>query len=341
MSEDNAQQGPLPVDTLDMAAYKTARDDGKGAGDSVSVKEQRVQKAAQPNGKEDFGDYKTKRDKGSRGGFQARVDGLIKARATLEQQLASERATRQELETRLGTTKESGSETQESESPESEQPSTKRTADDPRTLAAREKFPDYDKVMKSASNIRIADEAAKFLHASPLAANVSYFIAKTPELAAELSKLPPDRQVKEIDRITWDVASHEPGASALTERIAGASSPEQLEALKDKVSANPHLIHAISANMQELADLSNGHEVFAALASDPELAQHIASLPKSKQGVAMGRISASLERGSETHKTSAPAPIRPVIGGKTRSASPLDQMDYSDFKKARQNGRVR
>ncbi|MBZ5660546.1 MAG: hypothetical protein LAO08_09075 [Acidobacteriia bacterium] len=350
----------IQIDSLPMSDYKAAREEGNT--ETISKEKLESQKGPEVTGREDMKDFKAKRDEQQgkpkvHSGVQKRIDVLTKRNAMLEERLAryengnGERQERLTYNERMAKVEVSGDGTHHDTSTNG----TDTTRDthatgqqesystDPRAAAARERYRDFDQVMASAAHVRIADEASKELHESPLAGHISYIIAKNPDLASELAKLPAAQQVKEIRRMENDIADAAPGASAFMERIQKELNQTQIEDLMAASKGNPHLLRAIYHNLQELADLSNGPGVYAVLAKDPALSQHIASLPKSKAAVAIGRISASLERGPDAQRphSNAPAPIRPVSGGTTRSTIQMDQTDMQTYKKLRSQGRVR
>jgi hypothetical protein len=129
--------------------------------------------------------------------------------------------------------------------------------------------------------------------------------------------------------------------AAELEKKAAAEPDGKEKTLDDAASkSNPYLPRAVFHHLEDISDLSNGPQVYAALAADPGLCQHLSTLSRSKSAVAIGRLSASLERG-ERARSSAPPPIRPVSGGTSRSTMPLGETSYQDYKKLRDQGRVR
>jgi hypothetical protein len=99
----------------------------------------------------------------------------------------------------------------------------------------------------------------------------------------------------------------------------------------------------------QIIDLDNGAEVAVYLARHPEIAKDLHRNPRAAQRE-IDYISRMLEEESRQDSLAekigkvvsrAPAPIKPVNGGSTRSTVPLDQMDMKAFKKAREAGRVR
>jgi|HubBroStandDraft_1064217.scaffolds.fasta_scaffold01201_2 hypothetical protein len=93
--------------------------------------------------------------------------------------------------------------------------------------------------------------------------------------------------------------------------------------------------------------LDNGPDVMYHLASNPELAEEIQDMEPIDQVGALGRISAELRKGSEPKprkekpESRAPEPISPVAANTKSSPTPLGEMSFMDYKKAREAGRSR
>ena len=93
--------------------------------------------------------------------------------------------------------------------------------------------------------------------------------------------------------------------------------------------------------------LDNGPDVMYHLASNPEIAEEIQSMEPIDQVGALGRISAELRKGSERQprkdkpESRAPEPISPVAANTKSSPTPLDQLPYAEYEKARRAGRTR
>lgn len=92
-----------------------------------------------------------------------------------------------------------------------------------------------------------------------------------------------------------------------------------------------------------IIELDNGPDVAYHLAKDPELTAKLKEMSPLRAIAELGRISDKLTAKTEEPpkpKTAAPAPIKPVATGTTKSAVPLAEMPYSEYKKARQAGRT-
>ena len=113
----------------------------------------------------------------------------------------------------------------------------------------------------------------------------------------------------------------------------------------------------IPANVGEaiIFDLENGPDVAYYLGKNTDVCKELMEMSPSQ---AMARIwEISKELGAEESeeddkpqekaaaeeekpKRKAPVPIRPVAGGTTRAAIPLDKTNFADYKKLRAQGRV-
>lgn len=92
-----------------------------------------------------------------------------------------------------------------------------------------------------------------------------------------------------------------------------------------------------------IMELDNGPDVAYHLAKDPELTAKLKGMSVLKAIAELGKLSDKLTAKTEEPrkpKTAAPAPIKPVATGTTKSAVPLAEMSYSEYKKARQQGRT-
>jgi len=86
-----------------------------------------------------------------------------------------------------------------------------------------------------------------------------------------------------------------------------------------------------------LLALPGGPEATLYLARHPEEAHKLRAIPEHLQVAKVAQLTARLDpAASRVPVSRAPAPIRPVSGSSTKSAVQLDQMDYRDFVKARE-----
>lgn len=123
-------------------------------------------------------------------------------------------------------------------------------------------------------------------------------------------------------------------------RIAQAKYPDYDEVLASIDSEQDAIPEGLALTIIEL---DNGPDVVYHLAKDPELVAQLKEMSPLRAIAELGRISDKLiAPTTETPKpkTAAPAPIKPVATGNTKSTVPLDEMPYEDYKKARQQGRT-
>lgn len=99
---------------------------------------------------------------------------------------------------------------------------------------------------------------------------------------------------------------------------------------------------------EAIIDMDNGHDVFYALASDPEQAEHVLSLPPVKMALRLAQLSAATAKPSEPERkpiSKAPPPIKPVNGAAQVSnrlddeAAPMDNWAQTFLKQMAGRGR--
>jgi hypothetical protein len=96
---------------------------------------------------------------------------------------------------------------------------------------------------------------------------------------------------------------------------------------------------------ESLLESENGPELLYELAKDPDEYKRICSLPAIAAAREIGKFEARLQKSSDTETktktTKAPKPPQPVgKGSSSLSTKPLEEMDYADYKRAREQGRT-
>jgi hypothetical protein len=95
---------------------------------------------------------------------------------------------------------------------------------------------------------------------------------------------------------------------------------------------------------ESLLESENGPELLYELASDPENYKRICSLPAIQAAREIGKFEAKLQKAqepkAEIKTTKAPKPPQPVNSGKAMSTKSLAEMDYQDYKRAREQGKT-
>jgi len=107
---------------------------------------------------------------------------------------------------------------------------------------------------------------------------------------------------------------------------------------EDVLSGVRH-IHFGEALQKAIKDSPMGARLAYELARAPKELERIAKLPPLAAVRELGKFEAKFDSAPPTKKievSKAPEPITPVGRGATTSTVPLDQMDYQDFKRARQ-----
>ena len=75
---------------------------------------------------------------------------------------------------------------------------------------ARERIPDIDQALRDFANLPLSSEAAEVLAESTKAAELAYFLAKNPEQAHRLARMPAAKQGAELARIEQRIGSVQP-----------------------------------------------------------------------------------------------------------------------------------
>ncbi len=299
MPEETVVQTPetkeVPLDQVtDMREYKKARSEGK------STVTQEVEKEESPKGADASEPESTKEEKPKhKGGWQARIDRLIKQQAALEEQLAAERKEKEELRSKAV-------------------PKTELQDGEP----ARENY----------------DSDASYWRA------VVRWEAKQ-ELKAE-------REAEAKQHQATEKAEADKAYNAKMIELQ-ASNEEYVELMKQDIKVPSAIEIPVKYEMD------NGPEVAIYLAQHPELCEKMVAAPPSKAIAMAWDVSRKLagekislddeepeeeaeeveEKPEPKLKTKAPAPIKPISGGKTQSTVPLDKTDYQTYKKLVAQGR--
>ena len=332
----------VPLDTLSQSQYNAAR--AAGATETISNADLAEAEPPKVTGQEDMKEYKEKRaeqqERGpSKGGFQKRIDRLVKERSELQEKL---------LRYEAGQANGNGNGTppeEQTHEPETQRYSPEQSespTEEPKIRALRERYPDWDRVMSRAKNenIRISDDAAQVMHASEYGGHIAYMLASNDEFRKEFNKLPTAQQVKEIRKIDMEIDAIESGRKPLADKLKATFSGEEMTEILKAINTNK-LGERVSENLaKELLELPNGPQVFRHLITNPDATERLAYMPtRSAAILELGRLSAKLDaRYGQRLVSHAPPPIRPVSGGSTRSTVPLDEAEMADFKKRRQAG---
>jgi len=341
-----AMEGQVPLGELSQSDYKIAR--AAGATETIPKTELEDAKPPEVTGKEEMKEYKAKRDEQQshkpKGGFQKRIDRLVKHVATLEEQLASARngnsngaAPQEQIqENESYEASPNGYE----EPPQSSEPvqEQRNGAEDSKLAELRQRFPDFDAVMAKArnGNLRIADEAAQELRSLEYGKHVAYILSADDALRGELNKLPPAQQKIEVQRLSMHVEAVESGRLPFVDKVKSSLAENEYQQLVKAIDSNKTGERVADELVRELYELPNGVEVFRHIMLTPDVAKHLEGMSRRAAVLELGRLSARLDR---RLVSKAPAPIRPVTGGINRSSVPLDQLDdMSEYKRRRAAG---
>lgn len=322
----------VALDTLPIEEYRAARDEGLKV--SIDPADLKQIIAPPPTGKEELEDYRQKREGQtehlSKGGAKRRIDQLTREKYELKERVAL-------LEKGNGATPKS-----EQATPAETQPIKQASSSNdehPDLPALRQRFPDFDEVMQKARDqrVRISDEAAAEVSGSRYAGQISYLIAKNPQLHAEFNRLPTTQQVSEIKRMEQAIAHTEAGGAAFTALVNSKLDKKEVAALQKNLASNPTAGPALLPLLREITALPNGVDVFRALVKDPSACARIGGMSKEHAVLELGRMSGRIEK--ETEPENEPErgqrrPIRPVGSGSAGVSSvPLDQSNIDEYRK--------
>lgn len=282
----------VPLDQASQAEFKKARAEGKETATRETVVAEKPPVEEKPKIK---------------GGFQARIDRLIKQQAALEEAKTAAEKRAAELEAKLNgngvpkTEQSDGEPKRESFETEAEyiraltrwevkqeikadrEASEKQAAEaqvkeardryNARMIALQAENEEFKELMSQNITIPKAIEAPITLEMEN-GPEVAIFLAQNPEVCQELIEMPPSRAIAEV----WKIS----------EKLAAGDGEE----------------------------------------TDEEKAEHEAAEAEEKEKAAAAAAKAKLR------------PIRPVSSGSSRSTIPLDKTDFQAYKKLRAQGRV-
>jgi hypothetical protein len=209
----------------------------------------------------------------------------------------------------------------------------------------RERFPDFDSVMSraQAQGMRIADQAAEAMHSMEYGGHVAYLLATDDALRADLNRMPPAKQVQEIEKIGMHIEAVESGKKPFADKVLATFSRDEMSELLKGIKENKLAEDVGGELAKELFELPNGPQVFRYLVTNPDATKKIAGMSKRGAALELGRLSNELDRRYGPRiQSRAPEPIKPVSGGSTRYSVPLDQVeDQQEYKRRRQAGEKR
>lgn len=301
MSEEATKQ--VAVDTLPMAEFKKARAEGKTVIEQPAepVEETKVEGETEQEQKSE--EQKTEEQKSkSRGGFQKRIDRLVKHNSKLEEELETLRAAKE---------KTNGKEPEKAAPAAEGEPQRDKFASDA----------EYNKAMIKWGVSEVLRERAE----------------------ADAKR---DFEAREAEIL-----------KTYNARVAEAKS--RYEDWSDVVNQEVDIPIAVG---RAILLMPNGPDVAYHVGQNAELREELLGLDPIEAVGRAWEISKELggkkeeaeenegdEKAVETEETEekpvkltskAPAPIKPVGGGSTKSTIPLDKMNLKEYKKARAAGRV-
>ncbi len=293
--ETEVQTQEVPLEESSMAEYKKARTDGK----ETATRETIVEEKTAPEEKE-----KPK----AKGGFQARIDRLIKQQASTEERASAAEKRAAELEAKL---------------------SGNGTA---RTEPAVEGEPQRDQFQTDAEYFRALTrwEVKQELKAERESEEKEAVAAQTKEAVSNYNKKAIEAQSRYEDwkeTMSQDITIPQIVGDAIIHSLKNGPDVAYFlgknpEICEEMLSVHPLEAVAMAVKISESLENEQGQE------SDEEKAER-------------ERIEAEeAAKAAEKPARRAPAPIRPVSGGSSRSTIPLDKASFADYKKLRSQGRV-
>ena len=275
----------IPLAEASMAEFKKARADGKETATRETVVEEKPPVEAKPKIK---------------GGFQARIDRLIKQTASLEEAKTAAEKRAAEAEAKLngnGNGKTAGA------------------TDEPQ----RDSFQTEAEYVRALTRWEVKQE------------------------------IKAEREAQERQAVESQIKEARSKYNAKMIAIQ-AENEEYKELLEQDIKIPSSIEGPITLEME------NGPEVAIFLAQNPEICQELLEMTSSRAIAEVWKISEKLEaaadkEGSEEEEEvasaepekptrKAPAPIKPISSGTSRSTIPLDSADFSTYKKLRAQGRV-
>ena len=299
----------VPIGEANMAEYKKARAEGKEV----------VEREAAPPAEEleategDKGEDGKPKPKTQKSGVQARIDRLVKQQALAEERATAAEKRAAEAEAKLTAPKEG---------------TVQKTEQAPEGEPQRENFQTEAEYVRALTRWEVKQELKAEREAEDRAAAA----ADAREAVSAYNRKAIEAQAQHDD---WN------------------------EVFKQDINIPTIVGDAI------IHTIKNGPEVAYYLGKHPEICQEMINVGHPLEAVTMAiKISEQLEKeqpeetdeeredrerieAEEAEATKvaarrrAPAPIKPVSGGSSRSTIPLDKASFSDYKKLRSQGRVR
>lgn len=298
---EETQVKEVSIDTLPMPEFKKARAEGV-----LTVPEKPIPQADGDGGEEteeakeavEAKDGEAEKPK-SKGGFQKRIDRLIKHSATLEEQLVAANKRAQDLEAKSGKVE--------------EKPVMKLDGE-----PQRENFESEVAYVKALTRWEVKQEMKEQREAEAREEQE----AKEKEFVANYNKKAIEAQSKYED---WkEVMSQDVAIPS----IVG-------DAIVHTIKNGPDVAYFLGKHPEVITEMLAAHPL-EAVAMAVKISERLAGVKSEEKADDDTEVSAEPEKPARK----APAPIKPDIGGTTRSSVPLDKMSMNQYKKAREAGRI-
>lgn len=295
MSEETPVTQEVSIGTVDMKAFKAARAEGK---ETVA---QPVEKPAIVEPEDPAEEVKGEEEKPKgKGGFQKRIDRLIKQTATLEEQLET---TKKELAARAPTKAE------EKTAPVDGEPQ-------------RESFASENEYIRALTRWEVKQE----MKAEREAEEKQAIVAQQKESIASYNK----RAIEASSR--YDDWQEVMAQDTSLPSIVG-------DAIVHTIKNGPDVAYYLGKHPEVCQEMLGVHPL-EAVAMAVKISEKLLKDEPEEEPVEDEETEEKELVAVEKTKSKAPAPIRPVSGGTTKSTVPLDKSDFQAYKKLRANGRV-
>jgi hypothetical protein len=293
----------IPIGELPMKEFKAARAEGvltvpEKPAPAVEADAEETDESTKETVESKDGEAEKPK---SKGGFQKRIDRLIKHTATLEEQLA---AAKKELEAKPSVKAE-------------EKPAVKTDAE-----PQRENFDSEVAYVKALTRWEVKQELKEQRETEAREEQA----AKEKEVLARYDAKAIEAQARYDD---WkEVMSQDIPIPS----IVG-------DAIVHTIKNGPDVAYYLGKHPEVIQEMLAAHPL-EAVAMAVKISEKLSGDKGNKSDEKADDEEEQVSTEPEKPARKAPAPIKPDVGGTTRSSVPLEKMSFRDYKKAREAGRV-
>jgi hypothetical protein len=196
----------------------------------------------------------------------------------------------------------------------------------------RQRYGDWDQVFENAriNNIQIPEVATEAVRAMGNSADVAYYLAKNPSVAAELLKAGGERSIGMVQDLAEHLErAHDPRHAGWERRVRETlkSQTDSAElAQRMKTTSIPRGL--APAVHRAMVAQENGHDVFMHLLRNPAELQKFSSMTPDQAYAQIVRLAVGLENTRTRPVSKAPDPVEPVSRS-THAGRALSDPDIS------------